>query len=193
MTRIRPPLWGNFVDHADWDLLSFCWLYQGGLLLPGLYHATQAVEKYLKALTLSILDPDGETETALNNRWLRTHDLVLLAERCVVRFPFYGNSEILTQFRRFSEFDLATRYPWVKQKHGNGLTSAEIPLLCDLMRQLRTDLPIKVDDYILGMLVRGHHHGRPEAGTNNYLLAGLAGSLAALQRTFPEVDRIVRW
>ncbi|HEV7674590.1 MAG TPA: HEPN domain-containing protein [Candidatus Angelobacter sp.] len=193
MTRIRPPLWGNFVDHADWDLLSFAWLFEGGLHLPAFYHATQAVEKYLKALTLSILDPDGETETALNNRWLRTHDLAALAERCAVRFPFYGKSEISTQLRRFSEFDQAARYPWAEQKHGNGFTSADVPLLCDLVRKIRTDLPIKVDDYILGMLVRGHHHGRSEAGTNNYLLARLSGSLAALRRTFPEVDRIVRW
>jgi HEPN domain-containing protein len=98
---MRPPLWGNFVDHADWDLLSFGWLYQGGLLVPAFYHATQAVEKYLKALTLSILDPNGEIETVLNNRWLRTHDLALLAERCAVKFSFYAKPEIVIQLKRF--------------------------------------------------------------------------------------------
>lgn len=192
----RPPLWGNFVGYADWDLLSFAWLFHGGLRLPGYYHATQAIEKYLKALTLSILDPDGQTETAINKRWLRTHNLEALAQRCAACLPLYGQPEMLTRLRRFSEFDQVARYPWAAQKHGNGFTSSDVPLLWDLVRQLRTDLPIKVDDYILGILVRGHHHGRPETKTNSnllYLLAEHRECLAALRRMFPEVDRIVRW
>ena len=190
---LRAPLWGNFVGFADWDLLSFAWLYHGGLRVPGYYHATQAMEKYLKGLTLSILDPDGETETALNNRWRRTHDLAALAERCAARFPFYGQPVMVARLRRFSEFDQVARYPWVEQEHGNGFNSSDVPLLWDLVHHLRTDLPIKVDDYILGVLVRGHHHGRPEASTNRYLLSELGECLAALRRMFPEVDRIVRW
>jgi len=161
--------------------------------VPGYYHATQAMEKYLKGLTLSILDPDGETETALNNRWRRTHDLAALAERCAARFPFYGQPVMVARLRRFSEFDQVARYPWVEQEHGNGFNSSDVPLLWDLVHHLRTDLPIKVDDYILGVLVRGHHHGRPEASTNRYLLSELGECLAALRRMFPEVDRIVRW
>jgi HEPN domain-containing protein len=190
---VRAPLWGSFVGFADLDLLSFAWLYHGGLRVPAYYHATQAIEKYLKALTLSMLDPDGETKTALNNRWLLTHNLAALAERCADRFPFYGQSEILARLRRFSEFDQVARYPWVEQEHGNGFTSSDVPLLWELVRHLRTDLPIKVDDYILGVLVRGHHHGRPEVRTNPYLLGDLVECLAALRRMFPEVDRIVRW
>jgi hypothetical protein len=189
----RHPLWGNFVFHADQDLLSFAWLHHGGLRVAGYYHATQAIEKYLKSLALSILDPDGETETALNNPWIYYHNLVTLGERCAPRFPFYGQPDILARLRRFSEFDTVARYPWVEQKHGNGFTGADDPLLLDLVYHIRTDLPIKLDDYPLGMLVRGHHHNHPEAKTNLYMLREHAACLVALRNMFPHVDKIVRW
>jgi HEPN domain-containing protein len=60
------PLWGNFIGYADWDLLAFGWLYLGGIRVPAYYHATQAVEKYLKALALSIIDPSVTTATAFS-------------------------------------------------------------------------------------------------------------------------------
>lgn len=186
------PLWGNFVGYADRDLLSFAWLYEGGLRVPGYYHATQAVEKYLKALALSTLDPDGVTETALNKKWIRAHDLDKLGTRCAARFPFYGQSETQARLKRFSEFDQAARYPWAKQRLGNGFIGSDVPLLCDLVRRLRTDLPIKVDDYILGMVLRGHHQGRPETSANLQDLAEFRGCVAALRRVFPGVDTIVR-
>jgi HEPN domain-containing protein len=103
------PLWANFVSYGDWDLLSFAWLYEGGLHVPGYYHATQAVGKYLKALVLSVLDPDGVHETVLNNAHMWTHDLEELAEMCLGRFPFYGQPEIVARLKRFSEFDQAAR------------------------------------------------------------------------------------
>jgi hypothetical protein len=187
----RPPLWGNFVHYADFDLLSFAWLYVGGLRVPSYYHATQALGKYLKALTLAILDPDGVKETASNKKWIITHDLEKLAKRCVDNFPFYGQAEIQARLKRFSEFDQAARYPWTQQQLGNGFTSSDVPLLCDLVRHLRTDLPIKVDDYILGMLLRGHHHGRPEASKYPQVLAEFGGCIAALRFVFPNVDGII--
>jgi HEPN domain-containing protein len=186
------PLWGNFVSYADWDLLSFAWLYVGGLRVPGYYHATQAVEKYLKALALSIHDPDGVSETALNNRHLWTHDLEELANLCAGRFPFYRQPDILARMKRFTEFDQVARYPWTQQTLGNGFTSADVPLFWDLIQHLRMDLPIKVDDYILAMLVRGHHQGRPDASANAYMMAELGAGLAALRKMFPDVDKIVR-
>jgi hypothetical protein len=188
----RPPLWGNFVGYADWDLLSFGWLYDGALRVAAYYHATQAIEKYLKALTLSILDPNGVTETPLNKRWMRTHKLEALVMRCASHYPFYSQPEIQARLKRFSEFDQLARYPWTEQKLGNGFTSTDVPLLCDLIRQLRTDLPIKVDDYILGMLLRGHHHGRPESKAKLGWDDELARCVAALRRVFPNVDAIVR-
>jgi HEPN domain-containing protein len=187
------PLWGNFVAYADQDLLSFAYLYSGGMRVPGYYHATQAVEKYLKALTLSIIDPDGETETALNNRWLHTHKLTDLAKRCAAQFPYYGEAEVMTRLTRFSEFDRVARYPWTRQSHGNGFTSADIPLLWDLIRRLRTDIPIKTDDYLSGMVVRGHHQGKPDAKADPYLVGDMQECSLALRRMFPDVDTIVRW
>lgn len=189
----RPPLWGNFVGYADWDLLAFAWLYHGGLVHAAFYHATQAVEKYLKGLALSITDPDGQTQTVLNNPWLRTHKLDALAGRCAICFPYYGHSDVQAHLRRFSEFDQASRYPWAEERHGSGFTHAEIPVLGDLVRHLRTDLPITLDDYILGMLIRGHHQGEPEARATGELYAILGQSAAALRRIFPDVDRFVRW
>ena len=88
--------------------------------MPSFYHATQALEKYLKALALSIRDPAGITETALNNhRWIREHRLHEWARRCETHFPFYAQPEIQARFKRFSEFDQAARYPWAQQKLGN--------------------------------------------------------------------------
>jgi HEPN domain-containing protein len=105
MSAHAGPLWGNFVAHADWHLLSFAWLFRGGLHVQSFYHATQAVEKYLKALALSIVDPDGKTETVKNNPWLLSHSLERLASRCATQYAYYGQPEILTRLTRFSEFD----------------------------------------------------------------------------------------
>lgn len=189
------PLWGNFVSYGDWDLLSFAWLYEGGLHVPGYYHATQSVEKYLKALVLSVLDPDGVHETVLNNAHMWTHDLDELAEMCLGRFPFYGQPDIVASLKRFSEFDQAARYPWAEKKLGKGFLSSVVPLLCDLVRHLRTDIPIKVDDYILGVLLRGYHQGKPETSTSAHvqsLLAQFGCCVAPLRHVFPDVDTIVR-
>jgi len=188
---MRPPLWGNFIAYADWDLASFAWLFRGGLRVPSYYHATQALEKYLKSLALSIIDPNGTTETPNNNRWLRDHNLERLASRCAAQYPYYGQPETLARLRRFSEFDQRARYPWVEQQHGNGFTSEDVPLFWELFLHLRVDIPIKVDDYPLGMLIRGHHQGHPENLTAP--MFDLADCRTAVQLMFPEVNKIVRW
>jgi HEPN domain-containing protein len=189
----HPPLWGTFVYYADYDLLSFAWLYQGGLRVPGYYHATQAVEKYLKALALSIIDPTGATETPRNKKWMHTHDLCELAKRCENPHPYYGQPNVKTQLQRFTEFDQLARYPWVKQNHGNGFNSADLPFYWDLVAHLRTDIPIELDDYPLGMGVRAFYHRRPSLPANEYLLADLNGSLEAVRSLFPAVNSLVRW
>jgi HEPN domain-containing protein len=189
----RALLWGNFVYYADYDLLAFAWLYTGGLRVAGYYHATQAVEKYLKSLALSIIDPDGVAETEHTKKWIRTHDLCKLAKRCEHRHPHYGQPSVIAQLKRFTEFDQLARYPWVDQKHGNGFTSADVPVLCDLIAHLRIDIPIQRDDYPLGIAVRRFHHGSPEQAANKYLLSDLGGGLTALRQLFPGVERIVKW
>ncbi len=68
-----------------------------------------------------------------------------------------------------------------------------MPPLWELVRHLRTDLPIRVDDYILGMLVRGHHQGQPNSRASGQMYAMLGRPAAALRRIFPSVDDIVRW
>jgi hypothetical protein len=104
------PLWGNFVAYADQDLLSFAYLYSGGIRVLGYYHATQAVEKYFKALALATIDSDGRTETTLaklNGPW--NQKLPDLAKICATTFPYYGEAEILKTLTRFSEFDQVAR------------------------------------------------------------------------------------
>jgi hypothetical protein len=190
---IKPsPLWGNFVAYADSDLLAFAWLYAGGLRVPAYYPATQALEKYLKALALSVVDPDGMKETVLNNGWVRTHDLLRLGERCSDTYKFYGEAPVRARLKKFAEFDQVARYPWTSQLHGNGFTSEDVPAILDLISHLRSDLPILLDDFLLGVVLRGHHHGHPECKTNEYLMSDLAGPVSALRTLLPKVDMIVR-
>jgi hypothetical protein len=58
------PLWGSFLFHADFDVMAFGWLLSGKLTDQALYHAIQAIEKYLKTLALTIVDPEGDVATA---------------------------------------------------------------------------------------------------------------------------------
>jgi hypothetical protein len=184
--------WGSFLAHADEDLLSFAWLFTGGLHVHSYYHGGQAIEKYLKALALSLSDPDGKKQMAVNASWLRTHDLKKMAQRCAKQFPYYGTSDTTKKLALFTEFDQATRYPWVSRTHGNGFNSADVPAMWDLIRHLRTDIPIKTDDYLLGMVVRGHHQGRPDTVSQG-INRRYALPKAAVEGMFPDVSSIVRW
>lgn len=189
----RAPLWGNFVYYADHDMLAFCLLAWGGLYLQAFYHGTQAIEKYLKALCLSIIDPLGTTDTPTTQPWIRTHDLVKLARRCEQKFPYYGQPEFIAHLERIAEFDQATRYPWVLRKYGNGFTGADIPIFEEITHRLRNDIPIIVDDYPLGMEVRGgYFHGdgnTPHPGWFHYPHA----AIEALKQVFPSLNEFVRW
>lgn len=93
---------------------------------------------------------------------------------------------------RFTEFDQATRYPWVKQNLGNGFTSADMPLICEILIRLRTDIPITKDDYPLGMFLRGHHHNHPEHPVNAHLAALQGPPIAAARAVIPNVDQMIR-
>ena len=191
---MHAPIWGNFVYYADYDVLAFAWLFQGGLHVAAYYHATQAVEKYLKGLALSIIDPAGVTHPyPSNKRWLQDHNLARLAERCSQQFSYYGTAGVQATLKRFAEFDQLARYPWVEQTQGNGFTSADIPVICEVLLRLRTDIPLVKDDYPLGMFVRGHHHGHPEHAVNSNLAAMQAPALAAARRMIPNIEQMIRW
>ena len=188
----RGPLWGNFIHFADQDMLAFGLLARGQLFPLAFYHGTQAIEKYLKALCLSIIDPNGSTETALTQSWIRQHNLERLATRCSERYPYYAQDQVLANLRRFAEFDQRSRYPWVNQVHGNGFTSEDIPIVGELCCRLRNDLPIVKDDYILGMEVRGHFHDdqkTPDPARPHWSHE----AVQALRQVLPNLSDFVRW
>ncbi len=187
----KPELWGNFIHYADQDFLAFGLLSVGGLYVLASYHGTQAVEKYLKALALSIIDPTGVTATPMTEPWIRTHDLEKLAKRCGTNLPFYAQQSTLDLLKRFAEFDQLARYPWVDQKHGNGFTTADIPIFGELILQLRKDIPITCDDYMLGMEVRGHSHLKKIVHPSWSMYPHHA--VEALKSVFPNINDFVRW
>lgn len=185
--------WGNFVRYADNDVLAFAVLFQSGLRVAGYYHGTQAIEKYLKALAL-VIDPSGISASGVVARWLRTHDLSQLAERCEAKYPFYGQTRIKAKLKQFSEFDQCARYPWVEQKYGNGFDSGEfLPTFWELTRQLRNDIPMPVDNYPLGIGIREHYYRQANQEINQYLLQDLKEGVTALRSLFPGVNNLVRW
>lgn len=186
-------VWGNFVRYADLDVLAFAVLFQSGLRVAGYYHGTQAIEKYLKALAV-VLDPSGVSAAGVAARWLRTHDLNQLAGRCKAHYPFYGQTRIAAKLKQFSEFDQCARYPWVEQKYGNGFNSGEfLPVFWELTKQLRNDIPMSVDNYPLGIGIRGRYYREPTHEVNEYLLLDLKPGVTALRSLFPDVNSLVRW
>lgn len=187
----RAPLWGNFIAHADEDLLAFGLLVRGGLVPLGFYHGVQAIEKYLKALVLSVIDPAGTDATPQTQNWLVTHKLEKLAARCQPNFPYYCEPGLTANLKRFAEFDQATRYPWTPQNLGNGFCTEDIPVIGDLCKRLRNDLPINVDNYTLGMEVRGYFHGdrsRPDRSWRHYSHE----AVGALRLVLPNLEEFVR-
>jgi len=190
-TGTHPPLWGNFVAHGDEDLLAFGLLRRGNLNALAFYHSTQAIEKYLKALVLALLDPMGAVETPLTQRWLKIHDLVKLAEPCTKADSFYGQPDTRAHLKRFSEFDQVSRYPWTNQDMGNGFSSEDIPVVGEICQHLRKDLPIKCDNYELGMEVRGYFHGdrtkiHPAWDRHSH------EAVQALRSVLPNIEEFVR-
>jgi HEPN domain-containing protein len=190
---MHAPTWGNFIGHGDKDVLAFAWLLQGGLFVTGYYHATQALEKYLKALALSIVDPPGTTHPSQHRRWLNDHNLARLAGRCTSQYPYYGEAKIQAALARFTEFDQAARYPYVERTLGNSFDGCDLPLICELLIHLRRDIPIIIDDYPLGMLLRGHHQNHPEYADSAPYVALHASAVAAARRVIPNIEQMVRW
>jgi hypothetical protein len=188
-----PPPWGSLVEHADYDLLAFAVLLQSGLLKASFYHAVQALEKYLKALVISIVAPTARTSSHPPHRKLLiSHDLVGLAQVCGGVYPYYRQTDVQNALSKFAEFDQPTRYPWIEKALSNGFTTADIPLFSELFLRLRNDLPIVRDDYPLGMSIRGHHHNHPELPAPALLTTMLGPAVAAARSVIPQIEKLVR-
>ena len=183
----HPPLWGNFVAYADEDFLAFGLLMQDNLCSLAFYHSIQAIEKYLKSLALSIIDPLGSIETPLTQPWIKTHKLQCLANKCSQSHSYYGQSNTQNHLKRFSEFDQLSRYPWVSQKLGNGFSSDDIPVIYDICKNLRQDLAIDKDNYKLGMELRGYFHGDKSRTSLNSSIS----AVHALRKIFPNINELV--
>jgi HEPN domain-containing protein len=191
----RMPKWGLFIGHADDDLIAFAVLWANAPLSRApFFHAQQAIEKYLKALVLSIGDPLGENLTPINTPWIKRHDLMALAERCAPEFPYYGDAATIEKLRFFNELNQGLRYPWVA-RNGGSLSVKKVHWLEELVHHLRNDVPIVLDNYMLAMLVRGYFHQDPSVRfpQSEEVLPLYAPSIAALRATFDDLEGLVRW
>ncbi len=180
--------------HADQDVLALAVLYDSGLIVPAMFHGAQAVEKYLKALALALTVPDEHLRASGPPKWMWTHDLVQIADRCSPSLPSYGTQGVRDKLGRFSTFNENARYPWSKSPSGFVL-SRDLDDLKELILRLRRDLPIVVDDYVLGLAVRGHFHREPKRPANQGGLSGEQSAVPALRRLFGDADlhSLVRW
>ena len=184
------------VYNADMDVVAGGVLISKWFLVEGYYHWTQALEKYLKTLCLTIFDPD---ETKSEEEWVKFlmdrkmgHNLPNLARYCADTFPVYGDQKILDHLSRFSSYDQATRYPWVKNEPAEGFSGEDIAVFFELIRRLRNDLPIEKDDYPLGILVRGCSHGDPNITIRTPQLAMQRKAVLELKDLLPDLDSLVR-
>jgi hypothetical protein len=158
------PLWRQYVVNADDDVLAFAVLYEGRLMKHAFYFGTQAIEKYLKALALSIIEREGGDTSPKANPWLTNHPLVSLANHCAKVRPFYTELETRRILNRFSEYDITARYPRPKWK----FTTEDRPILERLLREIRKDLPIELDVFPLALALV-YTRGVP---TDTFLPAG---------------------
>lgn len=189
--KAKPTPWGNFINHADYDVLAYALLMGGGLFIQSFYHGTQAIEKYMKALIWS------QNESISSEEFLKNHShhkLSKLANVLKQYFPFYGEEAVISKIKILEEYDQATRYPFVTTKYSNGFKSSELFNINKLILRLRNDLPITRDDYILGMTIRGCHQGKPENKLSKSMLNYMEKAISEVRVIFgKEVNELVRW
>ena len=187
------PLLENFICQADNDLISFAVLNHYMIFEPAVYHAVQAIEKYLKALALSLAGTQHKPQAEFDDSWLRTHDLVKLAERCSKALPFYGEERVIDDMTRFSELNNLARFPIAEQLHWNGFSTSDHNRFEEIILHLRTDIPIVRDDYPLGCLIRGYKQGKPLRRKSGLLPDSQRVSAALLRNVITRADQLVRW
>jgi hypothetical protein len=188
--------YGNFVFHADYDFMAYCSLLNSMLMVEAYYHGVQAIEKYLKALAYTIYDPTGTLTIKELVRWIRktfSHDLIKLANFCASSFSFLSDPIVVGHLERFKEFDQACRYPYVDRTLGNGFISTDAKVIFDLIKNIRTSLPIQKDDYPLGITIRGHFYDDPAAVINNYMINANKSAIDSVRGNFPDMDDLVFW
>ncbi len=193
MTLPKNLLWGDFIFYGDQDLLSFALLYSGGLAVPAMFHASQVIEKYLKALALSTVADADDPRSCEDFPWLKTMDLGYLAQKCATKFPFYIHQDTLNLVYRYARFDKVARFPWHEKRYGSGFTVEDQPVFFELVSRLRRDINIPVDDFPLGLLVRGFPQNSPKAIIHRPIADLQRIALATLRKTFRKVDEMVRW
>lgn len=195
----KPPQWGNFIYYADMDLQAFACLHRDGIYSPARYHAVQTIEKYLKALALSIEDPDGKKSgeiTKGKNSWVKypLHRLDDLAKRCAKNYPGYGDEKILQVLKRLSKLDQYYRYPWAHENIGTFSSADDLEWFINLISKIRRDIPIIRDDYPLGMLIRGGHQSQVSKESWDLVhICSQSRVVSALSILFKDVASLVRW
>lgn len=189
----RQPVWSDLLFHADQELMSFALLYNAGLVIPSLFHAGQAIEKYLKALALSVNDPDSTSESPDSHLWLRTYDVGYLVQRCGSLYPTYKEPEVLEYLYRFNHFEQISRFPWMEGSRKNPLTKKDIAAYFDIIKSLRNDVPIEEDDYPLALLIRGYRQKTPDEKISMSIADLQRIAVASLKKIFPMINELVRW
>ncbi len=195
MSKKSHPRWGSLLYHADYDFISCGVLFLNFLMVEGFYHSTQAIEKYLKVLAITIYDSNEKKSKDEWNKFLKkfSHNLKELGDYCSQKYPFYKQKDIINYLKRFSEFDQATRYPWIERNLGNGFSGDDVNVVFKLVKQLRNDIPIQTDDYPLGILIRGyHHHDENKKKLENIIFLEHKKVVSKLTEIFPNICDLIR-
>jgi hypothetical protein len=183
------PQSGTFLGAADEDVLSAAVLNHHGQWVHSLYHGVQSIEKYLKARFFTLHEAAGRRGYAAYNQheqMLRTHNIPKLyaaiknIDKTGLDFPWESELPAL------SEFDQATRYPYVERKVRNGMCSSDIELCYLFALHVRPAAVSANDNYPLAMAIRGYRLDSP---------ADPSPTKAAvlLKEYFPDADSLIWW
>lgn len=193
LRKPKLPVWSDLLIYADQELMAFALLYNAGLNIPAMVHAGQAVEKYLKALALSVDDPESRTERPETHLWLKTYDVGYLVQRCGCIYPYYKDPDVLEALYRFSGFEQVSRFPWTEDSRKNSFGKKDIGPFFEIVKNLRSDVPIDEDDYPLALLVRGHRQKTPNEKISMAIADLQKIAVVGLRKLFPFVNDLVRW
>jgi hypothetical protein len=216
----RPSNKLTLITDADNNLLAAVVLWKHDLHMQSYYHFIQAIEKYLKVLLIDT-NPEYKSsnlpQNSAGNPYIPYwgHDLEKLAQKLPneSRYDFYKKDKIKC-LKEYSKYNEATKYSILgtpKDKEGK-LSAEEIEQrdkekevksfdskkilkdVWELILKLRNDIQIDVDDYWLGIVIRGHHFNSPEKEVASLkFYPGIKKSVEMLKEIFPDSDKLVRW